>query len=346
MKKTLLSLFVFSISFFASAQNVILFEDFQADTLPYIKVAATASGDLNDNKWYNISADNNSDGSGGNRPNEWSAARAFATIDALTPQGDSNTVYASNSWCDCPNQNLNYLILPAIYVADTNVSLSWKSAPYQTPRYMDGYTVIISTGTNEHSDQFTDTIFKAAEFISQGTLVPDSGYSQFEFSSGFVHGQDGTYINYHGDSLRFTGELRPFTKSLAAYKNKTIYIAFLHNSTDDNLLSIDDIAVKGNGSVAAIDDPNSLDKNQGLAISPNPANDFVSVNFSLTKSAQTSYQILDLAGNIVVSGLSGYRINGVHKLNLDTQNLSNGTYILNVLTNGNGRLSERFNVIH
>ena len=212
---------------------------------------------------------------------------------------------------------------------------------------MDGYTVVVSTNTNEHTDQFLDTIFKAGEFISVPDIISDSSFSSYVLSdTGFIHGEDGTYIEYQGDSARFAGVLRPFELSLGQYVDKDIYIAFLHNSLWDNLLSIDDIKVIGNGYISAQVGINELDAAAGLSIFPNPANDHVTVDFALHTSTQTSYQIIDVAGKVVASSPAGFRIKGSHSLNIDTQNLANGNYLLNLNTGGNGKLSQRFSVAH
>jgi hypothetical protein len=348
MKKlfTTLSLaFISMVGFSQSSTDTLLWENFQADSFPYLIVSPTAPGELYDTLWYDIDGDGIADASGSDRSLEWFLTYAFSITDSLTADGDTNIVLGSSSWTDdasVPVQNM--LILPSIHVNDASVKLVWKSAPFQTPRFLDRYAVVASIGTNEHTDQFTDTLFQSAEFISQGDLTPDSSFSEFVFSEGFVHGQDGTYIEYDGDSLRFNGVLKPFEVSLANYVGMDVYVSFLHNSHDDNLISIDDIGVIGNGYIgpAGIKD---FDESKGMALSPNPANDHMVASFTLRSTVQTSYEILDMSGKVVAQAPAGLRIKGSHTLQINTQDLANGNYIFNLLTNGS-RLSKTFSVAH
>ncbi|MBX7180765.1 MAG: T9SS type A sorting domain-containing protein [Bacteroidia bacterium] len=348
MKKlfTTLSLaFLSLVGMSQTSTDTLLWENFQGDTFDHIIIDAVASNALYDTFWYDIDGDGLADASGSSRSDQWFLTYAFSVADSITPDGDTNVVFASNSWTnDATTPVQNMLILPSIHVNDASVKLLWKSAPFQTPRYCDGYAVVASIGTNEHTDQFTDTLFKAAEFISQGDLIPDSSYSEFEFSDGYVHGLDGSYIEYDNDSLRFHGVLKPFEISLDAYVGMDVYIAFLHNSHDDNLISIDDIAVVGNGYIgpAGIKD---FDETKGMGLFPNPANDHMVVNFTLRNTASTSYEIIDMSGKMIANVPAGIRVKGNHSLNINTQNLANGNYIFNLVTNGS-RLTKNFTVAH
>lgn len=341
----LLSISIFSSTLFS--QNIILSEDFQADSFPNILVSPIASGEMGDEFFYNIDGDENSDGSGSDRPGEWFLSIPYATSDLLLQSGDTNFVLGSNSWCDCPITNLNYFILPAIHLNDSTGILRWKSAPRQTPRFLDGYRVVISTGTNEHTDQFVDTIFKASEFISQEELVNDSGFSNFTFSSGdFIHGEDGTFIEYDNDSIRFIGKLRPFEISLAEYAGLDIYIAFLHETNDDNLISIDDVIVEGNGYLAYTSSVEEFKGNEGLKLSPNPANDYLKVDFWMNNTAFVSGKVLDLQGKIVYEIIPATRVKGGHSVSINTSGFVNGSYILQLKTGGGSVLSRQFSVLH
>src|SRR6185295_12658092 len=121
----------------------------------------------------------------------------------------------SNSWTNDPTPIANYLILPPIHLNDGTGMLYWKSAPRQTPRYLDGLQVLVSTTGNFDVD-FSDTLKLFAEYISGDGQPNDSSFSNFTFSNGFVFGEDGQYLEYHGDSIRFIGILRPDSASLAA----------------------------------------------------------------------------------------------------------------------------------
>jgi len=84
----------------------------------------------------------------------------------------------------------------------------------------DGYEMSVSTA-GANIGEFTTTLYTAAESVN-GTATP---------SAGTVH------TSYNGTN----GVLQNWEVSLAAYDNQTIYIAFFHDSNDDNIIMIDNI---------------------------------------------------------------------------------------------------------
>jgi hypothetical protein len=100
--------------------------------------------------------------------------------------------------------------------------MTWKSAPLEGPTFMDGYKIKVSTNGTNIAD-FATTIFTAAESVN-GTATQ---------SAGTVH------ASYNATN----GVLQEWSVNLGAYDNQTIYIAFFHDSNDDNLIMIDDIFV-------------------------------------------------------------------------------------------------------
>ncbi|MDG1332358.1 MAG: PKD domain-containing protein [Crocinitomicaceae bacterium] len=163
--------------------------------------------------WTNLDLDMNADANG--RPQDW-----FVTFDAQsTLPADTNWVAASSSWFNPLGIANNVLILDAVQPCASTV-LRWDSAPFEGPTFMDGYEVRIST-TGTNIADFTTTLFTAAESVN-GTATP---------SAGTVH------TSYNGTN----GLLQTWEVSLGAYDNQTVYIAFFHDSDDDNLLHVDNI---------------------------------------------------------------------------------------------------------
>lgn len=165
--------------------------------------------------WINLNQDGATDANG--RPGDW---YPFQDLQTTTP-GDTNYVAASSSWFTPAGTANNWMILEAVNpCADTK--LNWWSAPFEGPIYMDGYRVMLST-TGTNIGDFTTTLFTAAEGIGS-TATP---------TAGTVH------TNYNGSN----GVLQEWTIDLGAYDNQTIYIAFVHDSNDDNLIMIDNIFI-------------------------------------------------------------------------------------------------------
>lgn len=72
----------------------------------------------------------------------------------------------------------------------------------------------------------------------------------------------------------------------------------------------------------------------GLNIYPNPAKDKVSVDFNLNNTAKVNINVTDLAGKVIFTKDLGTKTNGNHTFTLDASMISNGIYVMNVVTNG------------
>jgi len=163
--------------------------------------------------WLNLDNDGLTDFNA--RPANWFP---FQDLETTTP-GDTNYVAASSSWFSPAGIANNVLILSSVQPCATTI-LRWSAAPFEGPSFADGYEVRIST-TGTNIGDFTTTLFTAAESLN-GTATQ---------SSGTVH------TSYNGNR----GVLQNWEVSLGAYDNQTIYIAFFHDSNDDNLIMIDNI---------------------------------------------------------------------------------------------------------
>ncbi len=300
--------------------DTLFFENFEVNDPDSIFLIGIPSGF--DPSGLNYDADQIPDGSGAGRPDEWFLIYGFADADS------ADICFGSNSWTNNPDPVANYLILPPLQIVDTTAKLTWESAPRQTPRFLDGYYVVVSTSCNVE-DCFLDTLFKAAEYISAGNLDTDSGFSHYTFSPGFVHGEDGDYIEYHNDSARFIGTLHPFTESLSQYAGQTIYIAFVHGTHDDNLIEVDDILVTGTA-FTGIQTPVV---NNELQVFPNPASNVINLQFKLQQTSRITIDILNAEGKVVMSKEAGTWLKGNEKISLNVSRLSAGNYQVRIHTN-------------
>ncbi len=77
---------------------------------------------------------------------------------------------------------------------------------------------------------------------------------------------------------------------------------------------------------------------------PNPAQDQFALELELTESVEVSYDILTLDGRIVKSAYLGNRGAGLNREVINTSNLSEGLYLLEV-TLGNGRMVEKLQIV-
>lgn len=230
--------------------------------------------------------------------------------------------------------NRNWFITPPVPIYDDAAVLHWSSAPYQLPRYMDGYKVLVSTTTND-LESFTDTIFVAAEMTD---IVGDGQsleLSNFLFSEGYFHANNLTDTNYFevaSDMTLCYGLLEPHSVSLAQYAGKTIYIAFLHDSFDDYYFEIDDILLTGS---LVSGTANTKATDYRFLTYPNPVRWQMNVLYRLPAPAEVSLQIVDSQGKVVQNVLAEKdQAAGDHQLQLNLQDLPSGTYFTNLLVDG------------
>ena len=339
MKKifTFLSVLTIGASINTQAQDTLLYEGFQADSLPYIRVVTQPPpANIVDTLWYSYDGDQIDDASAsGLRDGSWFLMRSFASSDFTDlATMDTNIVLASNSWLVDEGQANNWFITRNIQLGEHD-TLFWKSAPFQTPRYLDGYEVLLST-TNNEDLSFSEVLFTAAEMTAKSTVTGDSSiFANHEFSTGFIHGLDSTYIERDSAEITsaFRGQLRPFSAPLDAYANQNVFIAFHHNSTDDNLISIDDILIRGTASnpQASIKELGRTDLS--LNVFPNPAVESAQLNFQLASETEVTITVADVSGKLIYSENKGSMVVGRHFAMINTSTLAKGFYTIAVKTN-------------
>jgi hypothetical protein len=323
---TLFTLLIAMVGFgTANAQNdTLLWEDFEfpflvdgTDTSDYI-VIDFPQGESLYPFWVNFDGDGLADGSGADRDFEWFRALGFADQDS------TNVVMASNSWLSGGDLiSHNWLISHRVSVTDDQAMLYWKSAPFQTPRYVDGYYVLVSTDGNEENN-FTDTIAVFREFDGPNTTDNEDTLT-YAFTSGIVH----TEVEIDtADLTRSRGVLQQWSASLAAYDGQDIYVAMYHGCHDDNLLSVDDILVLGTGSVG-IDDVEEFE----LGVYPNPASSTVNVGFRIFATSRIWTELVDMSGKKVSGRNPVMLMPGDHKLELNVDQIESGNYLFNLHVN-------------
>jgi hypothetical protein len=302
------------------AQDTLVYESFNFQSFYDDIVTGFPSGSTPDALWYNYDGDALSDGSGGARPGEWFAVLPFSPVDTT-----NNVAIASNSWFASPALSDDWLITPS-FTLEAHDTLFWRAAPLQTPRYVDGYKVKLSTTDNDVLS-FTTTLFTAAEMTGNGT---DTTFSTFTFSSGFVHGLDGTYIDIADQvDMLHNGQLRPFSVPLDAYAGQTVFIAFHHASFDDNLISVDDFMIRGTNTASGV---NETAKEIGLNVYPNPSEDVAQLNYNLSSETSVIISVYDVAGKLISSDNKGTQPAGHHFSAINTASMANGFYTVIVQT--------------
>jgi len=70
-----------------------------------------------------------------------------------------------------------------------------------------------------------------------------------------------------------------------------------------------------------------------MSVYPNPTNTNTTVSFSLSNESNVTINVTDLAGKVVYTNALG-TVNGAQNVNVNTENLTSGVYMVNVSVNG------------
>lgn len=306
--------------------DTLLFQTFTVD--PSDTMLEFPSG--NDLQWVNWDADNGVTDCGRTEkvPGNW-----FWDSDLGIPSDPGqNFVFTSCSWMvDTSVRNENWLITPPVYIPDSATILSWRSLSLDGPGYVDGYKVLVSTTTNEpFTNAFTDTLFVAAEMVAY-TIIGSFNTEDYVYSPGYVHANwytDSAYFFLaHPNAPTYNGRLEPHTVNLAKYAGNWIYIAFLHDSKNDNILQLDDIAVL-NGETSSTVSP--AFEQYFLKINPNPVTETAHISWNIDAQNDGRVILTDLLGKVLVEQHIENLSNGT--CTLDIQHLLPGLYTCTLQT--------------
>lgn len=266
-----------------------------------------------------------------NRPKDWYITTAFATADSLIWAGDVNLVLSSSSAFDSVNTCDNWFITRSFYCA-SYTKIEWFSASFQSPMDLDGYEVLLSTSTNDLND-FNTILYTAAE-ESAFTGNDSTDFNSYDFfpTGAYVHGWNGSNmipaeLEYHGDSSRWTGVQTWHSIDLTDYTGLNIYLAFHHNSTNDNMISIDNIRVDDYWGIGE----NTINS-YNLKIFPNPASEVIFATYNLKSESRVSFDIYDVNGKLVKSLSPAHKKSGNYSEEVQIADLSNGAYSFHLKT--------------
>ncbi len=184
---------------------------------------------------------------------------------AYTDTIENNTAAYSGSWYKTPGQSNDWMVTSAIRVEDVRNILSWNTRALSTT-HPDGYAVYISTQGNTPSD-----------FVDAPVYVVDAERGQWQ----------------------------QHAISLADWVGEEIYIAFVNNSTNCNILALDDINIFSyeHSFVVTNTTPNAIATPQAVYVSGEiTSSGFMPVEgyvVELTYNGQTT--IIDRSTDIIAS---------------------------------------------
>jgi len=79
---------------------------------------------------------------------------------------------------------------------------------------------------------------------------------------------------------------------------------------------------------------NEVENTYALSVYPNPATTNATVSFSLNNEASVNINVTDLSGKVVYTNALG-TVNGTQSVNVNTDALNSGVYMVNVSVDGN-----------
>lgn len=303
---------------------------------PISSMLVYPSGD--DNEWinYDIDLEEGYCVDDDVTPVGWFLEQDYSFLD---PNSTTNQAFTSCSYLYNAIRNNNWLILPPFTIPDANFQLCWRSLPFEAPTYMDGYRVVVSTASNlPESGDFSHVLFTAAETVKpivpipQGT-PPSLDPADYLFSPGYIHANGLTDTNYFylqiqpdGTEGPLRGKMEPHTVSLAEFAGQHVYVAFHHNSKDDNQIQIDDIVIARDLSTGTHAPDNFIDFN----ITPNPATSSTYVSWNMRRAEPGRLQLYDMTGMLVLEkNFSAYQQG---QLYLELDKLNAGIYTCTLQT--------------
>jgi hypothetical protein len=312
-----------------SQSDTLFFMDFQTED-QIANMYPFPDPGISDTSWVNYDEEGLDTDTGD--PSNFFWAEDFEPID--TTGTDTNFVAMSQSYLvGFDTSSSNWLISPAMQIVDGNATLHWKSAAFQGPRYLDGYTVKILKGSQDFASATTsvDVVYRAAEMLSW--ISTNGNYldiDSFEFSNGYIHADGFTLTDYFnaGDptaaSPAHSPKLEPHSISLAQYAGETIYVAFHHDSADDYYFQFDDLLLLGTEPVSGINDPTVADLR--FVTYPNPVDNFLNVMFRLSEPADVQLEVFNQEGKRVAAKPFKKAIVGDFTEQFDLRNLVAGSY--------------------
>lgn len=110
------------------------------------------------------------------------------------------------------------------------------------------------------------------------------------------------------------------------YFGEDFMFRFVFTSEGNNRLFIDDVNVDVTASVPESDNPLELN------VYPNPVEDAVNLQFSLTNPQDIQIEVLSLGGQVLLQKASSKLVAGTHILPLDVSELSSGSYQVRIIT--------------
>lgn len=177
------------------------------------------------------------------------------------------------------------------------------------------------------------TVLEASDITFSAKVSSEAQYDFLNFKI------DNTQLNEWSGELPWTVFTYPVTPGLHTFRWTYLKDAFCCQEGEDAAW-VDDIILPPYDS--SIDINELMNGDNAVHLFPNPANESLSVEFSLAEAGITEIEVLDATGRIVLSTIPAFKSSGSHKINLNTSDLAAGVYVLKV---HNGKTAQNARLI-
>ena len=122
-----------------------------------------------------------------------------------------------------------------------------------------------------------------------------------------------------GESQQFIVKFKPIADT--TYKD---VLSLIYDTDDTRVAS--QVRLVGGGLITSISQSEDLISN--LQIWPNPASDFVNIQYELASEGQVQIEVNDIRGRLIRALVNNLQTKGSHQFYLDASNLEKGVYLI------------------
>jgi hypothetical protein len=221
---------------------------------------------------------------------------------------DSAFYISSTSWFDPAGTSDDWYEMGPITVPAGGLKLSWNIK--NNPSYRDGYKIwASSTGMSNYTNFTGSPIYSRTDASPSPTEATDTIWQ---------------------------------TKTVNipdSYNGGPVYIGFQHYAVDMDVLWLDEITL--------IEKTLGIENADNITVSenfPNPVKSSTMISYNLAKNANVNVDVFDMSGRLVISMPQGNQATGTHRVIINAENLSNGTYFY-TLTAGENKTTKKMVVV-
>jgi Secretion system C-terminal sorting domain len=298
------------------AMDTLFWDDFDGDTVINIQTGFWISYDLD----------------GGNPSNGGLPTDYFIWEDQpVYDMNNGDTLYLTNvavsySWLTPTDSNFNDLVTGyGIPITKSGSILKYISYPQQGPQWMDGYNLKIDAVNGDPYAPTADTLVFHKQYVSGDGPLWDPSLVFWPSTGDTIFGEfyyDSTMASKADSGNAVVGPTY-YEFSLDAYVGQTIYIHLFHDAYDDVAIWFDDFGVFEPITVG-------LEKREDFHLKayPNPASDFLNIEFSAVNGEYAKMFLVNTNGKIVKSNERAVLDFGMSQEIMDVSDLPSGIYML------------------